>query len=57
MDLSPTYRRMMRDAAMPAVLEAARALLDDVRRRHEELHCPYMRALEAAVAAADAVYD
>lgn len=30
---------------------AAKALLDDVQRRHpgEELHCPYMKDLAAAV--------
>ena len=34
-----------------AVVKAASDLLDDVRRRHpgEELRCPYMRALDAAV--------
>ncbi len=33
------------------LLAASQALLDDVKRRHpgEELRCPYMRALEAAV--------
>ena len=33
------------------LLAASKALIDDVKRRHpgEELHCPYMRALEAAI--------
>ncbi len=33
------------------LLAAAKALLDDVRRRYpgEELRCPYMRALDTAV--------
>lgn len=41
--------------ALPALLdavEAAQRLLDDVKQRHpgEELRCPYMQALDAAVA-------
>lgn len=38
-------------AAAPDLLEAASALLADVRRRYpgEELRCPFMRALDAAM--------
>jgi hypothetical protein len=41
-------------AAAPEVTDAAAALIADVRRRHpnEELRCPYMIALDAAIAKA-----
>ena len=36
---------------MNEIYKAAKALLEDVRRRYpnEELRCPYMRALDEAV--------
>jgi hypothetical protein len=41
------------EAEVARLRTAARALLDDVRRRYpgEELRCPYMRALDEAISA------
>ena len=45
--------------AAPDLLEAARNLITDVRRRYpgEELRCPYMKALDAAVVKAEGQSD
>jgi hypothetical protein len=45
--------RIPRKTELKSLSAAARDLIEDVRRRHpgEELHCPKMRSLEAAVLA------
>jgi hypothetical protein len=45
--------RIPRKTELKSLAAAARDLIEDVRRRHpgEELHCPKMRSLEAAVLA------